>query len=134
LAFSIADHNYGLHHRAGFNGAYVHVNMNDQATMIELMKVTCSKATTTLCVELFCKFLDVEIMSALGIVYLQYCMCEKNVTKNFFPHLDKFRVAFYAGKRIKGGVVVVGLLDSQHLDVQASYFILTMSHNVKAVM
>jgi hypothetical protein len=36
--------------------------------MIESMKVACSKATTTLCVELFRKFLDAKIMSALGIV------------------------------------------------------------------
>jgi hypothetical protein len=40
-------------------------------------------------------------------------LCEENVTRNFLPHLDKIKVAFSVGKKIKGGVVVVGLLDSQ---------------------
>jgi hypothetical protein len=66
-------------------------------------------------------------------------LCIRNIgcakkTKNFFPHLDKFKAALYVGKRIKGGVVVVGLLDSRHFDVQAFFFIFTMSHNVKTVM
>jgi hypothetical protein len=39
-------------------------------------------------------------------------LCEKNATKNFLPHLDKIKAAFNVGKKIKGGVVVVGLLDS----------------------
>jgi hypothetical protein len=69
LAFNIVDHNYGFHHCGGSNGVYVHVNMSDQSAMIESVKVACSKATTTLCAELFRKFLDVEIMSILGIVY-----------------------------------------------------------------
>jgi len=120
LAFNIVSHNYGLHHLGGFNGAYVHVNMNDQFAMIKLVKAACSKTTTTLCVELFCRFPNVEIMSALGIVYPQYWLCEENATRNFFPHLDKVKVALCVGKKIKGGVVVVGLLDSQSLDVQAS--------------
>jgi hypothetical protein len=89
LAFNIVDHNYKLHHRGGSNGAYVHVNMSDQFAMIELVKAACSKATTTICVELFRKFLNVEIMSTLGIVYPQYWLCEENVTTNFFPHLDQ---------------------------------------------
>jgi hypothetical protein len=38
------------------------------------------------------------------------------------------------GKKIKGGVVVVGLLDSRQLDVQASNFRLNMSHNAEAVV
>jgi hypothetical protein len=33
-------------------------------------KVAFKKSTTTLCVELFHNFFDVEIMSTLGIVYL----------------------------------------------------------------
>jgi hypothetical protein len=48
--------------------------------------------------------------------------------------LDKLKVVFCVGKKIKGGVVVAGLLDSQQLDVQASYFTLTMSHNAEVVM
>ncbi len=50
------------------------------------------------------------------------------------PHLDKIKVALCVGHKIKGGVVVVGLLDSQQLDVQTSYFRLTMGHNVEVVM
>jgi hypothetical protein len=34
LAFNIIGHNYELHHHGGSNGAYVHVNMNDQSAMI----------------------------------------------------------------------------------------------------
>jgi len=37
--------------------------------MIESVKDACLEVATTLCVELFCRFLDVEIMLALGIVY-----------------------------------------------------------------
>jgi hypothetical protein len=51
-------------------------------------------------------------MSALGIVYPQYWLCEENVIRNFLPYLDKIKVAFCVGKKIKGGVVVVRLLDS----------------------
>jgi hypothetical protein len=39
-------------------------------------------------------------------------LCEKNVTRNFFPYLDHIKVAFYVGKKIKGDVVVPRLLDS----------------------
>jgi len=69
MAFNIISHNYILHHPWGSNGVYVHVNMNDQFAMVQSMKVACLEATPTLCVELFCNFFDVEIMSALGIVY-----------------------------------------------------------------
>jgi hypothetical protein len=37
--------------------------------MIEQVKIACSKVATTLCVELFRRFPDAEIMLALGIVY-----------------------------------------------------------------
>jgi hypothetical protein len=69
LAFNIVSHNYILHNRGGSNGAYVYVNMSDQFAMIESVKVACLKAATTLCVELFRKFLNLEIMLALGIMY-----------------------------------------------------------------
>jgi len=39
-------------------------------------------------------------------------LCEKHVTKNFLPHLDKIKAALCVDKKIKDGVVVVGLLDS----------------------
>jgi hypothetical protein len=113
LAFNIADHNNGHHHHGGSIGVYVHVNMSHQFAMIKLVKVACSKATTTLCFELFLKFLDAEIMLVFGIVYLQYWLCEENATRNFFQHLDKIKAACFVGKKIKGGVLVVGILDSQ---------------------
>jgi hypothetical protein len=84
--------------------------MNDQFAMIESLKVARSKVATTLRVELFYRFLDTEIMSTISIVYSYYC--EKNATRNFLPYLDKIKVALCVGKKIKGGVVVVGLLDS----------------------
>jgi hypothetical protein len=61
-------------------------------------------------------------------------LCEENATRDFLPHLDKIKPTFCVGKKNKGGVIVVGLLYSRHLDVQASYFKLTMSHNAKAMM
>jgi hypothetical protein len=85
LVFNITGHNYKLHHLGGSYGAYVHVNMNDQFSMIESMKVACSKAAMTLCVELSCRFPDVEIMSALGIVYPQYWLCEKKCYQKLPP-------------------------------------------------
>jgi hypothetical protein len=39
-------------------------------------------------------------------------LCEENVTMSFLPHLDKIKVAFCVGKKIKGGVVTIGLSDS----------------------
>ncbi len=53
------------------------------------------------------------------MVYLQYWLCEKNVIMNFLPHLDHLKVAFYVGKKIKGGVMVPRLLDSMQINVQA---------------
>ncbi len=58
------------HHHGGFNGAHVHVNMNDQFAVIESVKAACSEVATTLCVELFYRFPDTEIMSTISIVYL----------------------------------------------------------------
>jgi len=40
-------------------------------------------------------------------------LCEENATNNFLSHMDKIKVALCVGKKIKGGVIVVGLLDSQ---------------------
>ncbi len=59
---------------------------------------------------------------------------EENATRNFLPHLDKIKAAFCVGKKIKGGAIVARLLDFRQLDVQASYFRFTMSHNVEVVM
>jgi hypothetical protein len=87
--------------------------------MIELVKAACSKAATTLCVELFRKFLDAKIMSVLGIVIRSIgcvfviLVVEENATRNFLPHLDKINAAFCVGKKIKGGVIIVGFLDSR---------------------
>jgi hypothetical protein len=39
---------------------------------------------------------------------------------NFLPHYyDHLKVAFYVGKKIKGGVMVPRLLDSMQINVQA---------------
>ncbi len=43
-----------------------------------------------------------EIMVALGMVYMQHWLFENNVTNNFFPHLDQFKVGFCVGTEIKG--------------------------------
>ncbi len=73
--------------------------MSDQSAMIELVKVACLKATTTLCVELFHRFFDAKIMSALGIVYSLYWLCEKNATKDFLP--QKSRLHFVLARKSK---------------------------------
>ncbi len=54
------------------------------------------------------RFLDAEIMLALGMVYMQHWLCENNVTNNFLPHLDQFKAIFYVGTKVKGDVVVLG--------------------------
>ncbi len=61
-------------------------------------------------------------------------MCEENAARKFLPHLDYIKVTLCVGKKTKRGVVVLGLLDSRQLDVQAFYFRLMMSHNVKIMM
>jgi len=47
-----------------------------------------NKATTSLCVEFSPRFLNVEIMSTLSMVYSKNWLCEENATRKFFPHLD----------------------------------------------
>jgi hypothetical protein len=73
-------------------------------------------------------------MVVLGMVYLQYWICEETTTNNFLPHLDLIKYAFCVDKKLKGGSIILGLLDSRQLDLQASHFKLTMSHNVEAIM
>jgi hypothetical protein len=102
--------------------------------MFEKIKVACSKATSNLCSKFSCRFPNVEVMVALGMVYLQYWICEETTTNNFLPHLDLIKYAFYVDKKLKKGFIVFGLLDSRQLDVQAFHFKLTMSHNVEAMM
>jgi hypothetical protein len=74
-------------------------------------------------------------MVALGNVCPQYWLCEEISTKNFSLHLDKIKVAFCVDKRGGGkGWMVFRLLDSRLLDVDSSYFKLTMNHNVETMM
>jgi hypothetical protein len=47
--------------------------------MVEIMKNACSQVASNLCVELTCKFHDVETIVALGMVYLQSWLCEEVV-------------------------------------------------------
>jgi hypothetical protein len=81
--------------------------------MFETIKVACSKVTSNLCFKLSCRFLDVEVMDAPSMVYLQYWICEETTTNNFLPHLDLIRFAFYVDKKLKGRSIVPGLLDSR---------------------
>jgi hypothetical protein len=102
--------------------------------MLEIIKVTCSKVASNLCFELFCRYPNVKVMAILSMVYPQYWICEEIVASNFLPHLYLIKLAFCVDKKLKGGSIVPRLLDSKHLDVQASHFKLTMSHNVEAMM
>ncbi len=103
LAFKIGGQNYGLHHCGGFYGVYIHVNLiNHYGAMLETMNVVCLKTTWNLCVELYYRSLDLEIVVALGKVYPQYWLCEEISTNNFFPHLDKIKVAFCVDKKTRG--------------------------------
>ncbi len=43
----------------------------NQIVMLETVKAACSKAASNLCFELSHKFLDVNVMATLGIVYPQ---------------------------------------------------------------
>jgi hypothetical protein len=93
-----------------------------------------TKATSNLCFGLYHRFLDVKVMAALGMVYLQYWICEETIISNFLPHLNLIKYALCVNKKLKGGSIVLRLLDSRQLDVQASHFKLTMNHNVEVVM
>jgi len=77
----------------------------DKIAMLEIIKATCSKATSNLCFELFHRFLDVKVMVVFGMVYQQYWMCEKTIASNFFPHLYLIKFAFYIDKKLKGGSI-----------------------------
>jgi hypothetical protein len=73
-------------------------------------------------------------MAILGMVYSLYWICEETGTSNFLPHLILIKSTFFVDKKLKGRSIVPGLLDSRQLDVQASHFRLTVSHNVEAMM
>ncbi len=77
-----------LHHCGGVEGAYIHVHHHHETQMLHIVKVACSKAITKFCFELFCRFSDVEIKVTLSMVYPQYWLCEKTITKNFQVHLN----------------------------------------------
>jgi len=67
--FNIGDHKYGLHHRGGVEGAYIHVHHSHEIEMLHTMQATCSKAITKLCFELFHRFPNADIMAIFGMVY-----------------------------------------------------------------
>jgi hypothetical protein len=48
--------------------------------------------------------------------------------------LNQIKAIFCVGKKIKGGIVVLGLLKLKQIDVQASCFKFIMNHNVEAMM
>ncbi len=75
------------------------------------MKVACAKVATKLCFELFHRFPNVEIMAALGMVYPQYWMCEKTTMNNFEVDLDRIKATFCVDIKLKGEVMIYGILD-----------------------
>jgi len=98
------------------------VNAIDQSAMIETMKIACSRAIASLCIELFHRFLYVKIMSVLLAWRICNIGCVKKMLLGTSSHmLIILRLPFYVGKKIKGGVVVPRLLDSMQINVQASY-------------
>ncbi len=54
-----------------------------EVEMLHTMKAACAKVAIKLCLELFHRFPNVEIMATLGMVYPQYWMCEKTTMNNF---------------------------------------------------
>jgi hypothetical protein len=106
----------------------------DQIAMLEIVKAACSKVASNLCFELFHRFPNVKVMAALGMVYSQYLICEETIAGNFFPHFNLIKFALCVNKRLKRRFIVLRLLDSRQLDVQASHFRLTMNHNVEGMM
>ncbi len=72
LTFNIVSQQYDFHHCGSFIDVYVHVHFVNQIAMLEIVKVACSKVVSNLCSELSRRFLDVEIMVNLGMVYSQY--------------------------------------------------------------
>jgi hypothetical protein len=57
-------------------------------------------------------------MLALGMVYLQYWVCEDVVVKRFFSCITLMKVAFHVAKKTKNGVVAASLLNSKLLNLQ----------------
>jgi hypothetical protein len=48
LVFSISDQKYGLHHRGGAEGAYIHVHHFHEIEMLHTMKATCLEVACVL--------------------------------------------------------------------------------------
>jgi hypothetical protein len=71
---------------------------------------------------------------AIGIVYPQYWLNPLVVEGSFFLHLNVIKFTFFVAHKTIDGIMVPLLLDSHMLDVQSSYFRLTMSHNVEGAM
>jgi hypothetical protein len=71
---------------------------------------------------------------ALGIVYLQYWLNPLVVEGSFLLHLNVIRFTICVTCKTIDGIMVPPLLDSHMLDVQSSYFRLTISHNAKGAM
>jgi hypothetical protein len=79
LTFNIVGQQYGFHHYGSFSDVYVHVHLVNQIAMLEIVKVACSKVASNLCSKLSRRFLDVEVMVDLGMVYPQYWICEETM-------------------------------------------------------
>jgi len=99
-----------------------------------VVKICYIEIAQTFISELQQWFLEQEIMMALRIVYPQYWLNPLVVEGSFLSHLNVIKSTFCVVYRTIDGIMVPSLLDSHMLDVQSSYFRLTMSHNAEGAM
>ncbi len=80
------------------------------------------------------QFPNYEFMNAMGMVYPKYQLNNENFDVAFPINLAFIKAMFCIGRRNKTRVFVPQLFDLQQLDVQFSFFQLTMTRNAKSIM
>lgn len=114
------------------NGLCDLIHKEDAILVESKVKGTCKEATQNLIFKM--QFPNHEFKNEMGVVYPQY-----QLNKEFFNvaspiNLAFIKATFYIGRKTKTGVFVPQLFNLQQLDVQISFFQLTMTHNAKLVM
>jgi len=98
------------------------------------VKVQCTITCDLLVIKLKRRFLDHELMNALGIIYPQYWL-QPNCESTFVNHLSLIKQHYYISQNL--GVDnnwVFEAIPSEILDLQISLFKLTMKSHVSKAM
>jgi len=140
LAFRITGHTYPAHYLCPASGKKLPVTKPDLAAVISSVKGQCQDAAEMLTLELDNRFPEVELMSALGIVFPQYWL-QPNADELFLLHIATLKSHFGVVKHVNFGTTaepekqqVDPLIDVRLLTLQMSLFKLTMKSHAKAAM